>query len=81
MCFLDARSGWVLGVKGTLLRTEDGGQTWATQHLTTQPHAVASFSTLFFLDGSHGWIGTDAAISSRSGEAPPLFCNVYRYSK
>jgi len=73
MCFLDARRGWVLGVRGALLRTEDGGQTWATQHLTTQPHAVASFSTLFFLDGSSGWIGTDAAISSRAGETPPLF--------
>jgi hypothetical protein len=26
-----------------------------------------------FLDSSHGWIGTDAGISSRAGETPPLF--------
>ncbi|MBE7499359.1 MAG: hypothetical protein HS113_03425 [Verrucomicrobiales bacterium] len=71
--FLNAQRGWALGVNGALLRTEDGGQNWASQRLSTQPHAVASFSTLRFLDGSRGWLGTDAAISSRAGEMPPRF--------
>jgi len=73
LCFLDVQRGWVLGVRGTLLHTEDGGQTWARQDLTTQLHGVASFSTLCLRDRSHGWIGTDAGISSYSEATPPLF--------
>lgn len=71
--FLDRERGWALSVGGTLLQTVDGGQHWSSQTLSTQPHAVASFSALSFLDATHGWIGTDTGISSRWEDVPPLF--------
>lgn len=73
MCFVDAKTGWILSVGGTLLQTTDGGQSWTSQKLSTHPHAVASFSAVCFLDAANGWIGTDTSISSRLGDAPPLF--------
>ncbi|MHC1764098.1 MAG: WD40/YVTN/BNR-like repeat-containing protein [Verrucomicrobiia bacterium] len=71
--FLDAKRGWVLSVGGTLLQTVDGGQHWSSKKLSAQPHAVASFTALSFLDATNGWIGTDTAISSRWEDVPPLF--------
>lgn len=73
ICFRDAIKGWALSVGGTLLRTADGGQNWSSRQLSARPHATASFSALFFLDSTHGWIGTDTSISSRIGDVPPLF--------
>jgi photosystem II stability/assembly factor-like uncharacterized protein len=73
MCFLDAKKGWGLSVGGTLVQTADGGLSWSSRQLSARPHAVASFSALCFFDSANGWIGTDTSISSRIGDAPPLF--------
>lgn len=73
LCFADAKRGWAISVGGTLLQTIDGGQNWSSKQLSALPHAVASFSTIFFVDESNGWIGTDTGISSRLGDVPPLF--------
>ena len=34
--FLDAKHGWVIGEKGTILYTEDGGKNWKTQKSRTE---------------------------------------------
>ena len=73
MCFLDTKTGWVIGVDGTLLKTTDGGGSWVSQKLSAAPYATAIFTTVFFLDATQGWLGTDISISSRGGDAPPLF--------
>jgi photosystem II stability/assembly factor-like uncharacterized protein len=32
--FLDARTGWAVGLGGALLSTSDGGSTWQAHHAT-----------------------------------------------
>src|SRR5205085_12603762 len=59
--FVSADEGWVVGLKrtpqgegGFILHTKDGGEHWSVQ--LGDPHsAMHSFSTLFFLDATHGW--------------------------
>ena len=34
--FLDAKHGWVIGEKGTILYTADGGKNWETQNSGTE---------------------------------------------
>ena len=53
--FVDDQVGWVSGDKGTILFTNDGGDTWSPQ-LGGDPGAAGSpISDLFFLDAKTGW--------------------------
>jgi photosystem II stability/assembly factor-like uncharacterized protein len=60
-----ARRGWAVGSQGTILATEDGGQTWAAQ----QSGVRGSIIGLFFLpDALHGWAwGEDGMLVTRDG--------------
>ena len=55
--FIDQSRGWVVGMEGVLLRTEDGGKTWmdlrSTYTVKTPFYAVE-------IKGNHGWIVGEA---------------------
>ena len=53
--FVTPDEGWVSGVAGTILHTQDGGKTWEAQ-LGGDPHSQGpNITRLFFLDRTHGW--------------------------
>ena len=56
--FLDAKHGWVIGEKGTILYTADGGKNWETQNSGTE----ARLNKMQFIDKKRGWIVGDAGI-------------------
>lgn len=50
--FLNDERGWVVGSRGTLLATVDGGKTWQAQ-----PHPSGDvLRDIFFIDESNGWV-------------------------
>jgi photosystem II stability/assembly factor-like uncharacterized protein len=49
--FTDARNGWVVGHRGTILATADGGNTWKAQNSTS----TAPLRSVHFSDASRGW--------------------------
>lgn len=60
--FVDSRLGWVVGEKGVIGHTEDGGKTWVLQ---TSPAGKKSLFGVFFKDATTGWAcGMDGAIIS-----------------
>ena len=50
--FLDRDRGWAVGSKGTLLKTDDGGQNWKPHPAPT----TAIVRDIFFLDEHNGWL-------------------------
>ena len=50
--FFDAKHGWVIGEKGTILYTEDGGKNWKTQNSGTE----ARLNKMQFIDEKQGWV-------------------------
>jgi photosystem II stability/assembly factor-like uncharacterized protein len=55
--FSDRQSGWAVGYCGTIMRTTDGGETWAGMTVDS-----GDFRAVQFLDGSRGWLaGRDGA--------------------
>jgi photosystem II stability/assembly factor-like uncharacterized protein len=50
--FLDQNRGWVVGSKGTLLRTLDGGNTWQQRTASTEDVV----RDIFFIDQQNGWM-------------------------
>lgn len=58
--FADEQTGWTVGNKGTILKTADGGQTWATQVSGTGSHLIG---VVFAADKQTGWAsGYDGVI-------------------
>ena len=55
--FLNSRVGWVVGSYGTLIKTEDGGNTWKGQRIDD-----SRLTGVDFVDSYEGWaIGKDGA--------------------
>ncbi|HEV8429206.1 MAG TPA: YCF48-related protein [Pyrinomonadaceae bacterium] len=50
--FLDQNRGWVVGSKGVLLQTRDGGNTWTTRGASTEDVV----RDIFFVDDQNGWL-------------------------
>jgi hypothetical protein len=57
--FVDARDGWVVGEKGTILATTDGGASWQKR-----PSGVGvMLGRVYFADAKNGWtVGQDGTI-------------------
>ena len=56
VAFVDDQTGWVVGQFGTVLHTDDGGETWNTQD-TGSPENLFDVT---FVDDQTGWaVGTD----------------------
>jgi photosystem II stability/assembly factor-like uncharacterized protein len=50
--FLDGQTGWAVGERGTILHTDDGGQTWRRQVSPVN----ADLGRVAFVDARDGWI-------------------------
>ena len=50
--FLNGAAGWAAGVRGTILKTLDGGTTWQPQISNTSDDLYG----IWFMDANHGWI-------------------------
>jgi photosystem II stability/assembly factor-like uncharacterized protein len=55
--FVDASTGWVVGERGTVLRTADDGLTWTTVTVPTHEDLTA----VWFTGAANGWIVGDGA--------------------
>ena len=75
--FVDAETGWAVGTFGTVMKTEDRGETWRMQTTGTS----APIRSVHFLDRNTGWaVGAQGvALFTKDGgetweltEAPPL---------
>jgi photosystem II stability/assembly factor-like uncharacterized protein len=49
--FVDTQNGWAVGEDGTILHTEDGGESWESQHSGTREN----LSKVKFVDTLRGW--------------------------
>ena len=52
VCFLDERTGWIVGDRGVVLRTDDGGANWIAQ----ESGVGCRLNSVCFLDPARGWI-------------------------
>jgi photosystem II stability/assembly factor-like uncharacterized protein len=52
---LNGEQGWIVGAGGTILATDDGGQTWTRQQSPT----TNDLTCLFFLPSGEAWAGGD----------------------
>jgi photosystem II stability/assembly factor-like uncharacterized protein len=52
VCFVDPDRGWVVGDRGVILHTEDGGRHWHLQHSPVD----CRLESVCFLDDRTGWI-------------------------
>lgn len=52
--FLDARNGWAAGTR--ILRSEDGGETWATLVRSSAGNGYLTANAIHMMDLSRGWI-------------------------
>jgi photosystem II stability/assembly factor-like uncharacterized protein len=50
--FLDQNRGWVVGSKGAVLQTRDGGNTWKARSASTDDVV----RDIFFIDDQNGWL-------------------------
>ena len=49
--FVEARTGWVVGDAGTILRTADGGSTW-----TKVNSVLLEYRDVYFVEAMTGWM-------------------------
>jgi len=50
--FIDAQQGWIVGARGTVLATRDGGKSWVAQRSGTRQ----LLGSVRFADARLGWI-------------------------
>src|SRR6266850_4495760 len=68
--FLNQKTGWAAGSKGTLLTTVDGGMTWKIQQRPTED----SLSDVYFSSEQNGWLVCEANIYElKTKEAPRTY--------
>ena len=53
--YFEGKSGWLVGKKGLIYYTNDGGDSWAKQKSSTENDLYS----IFFLDSNNGWISGD----------------------
>ena len=53
--FVNTQKGWIAGLLGTILHTEDGGKTWEKQTTNTDKHLF----NVRFVDEENGWAAGD----------------------
>ena len=66
--FLNQKTGWVAGSNGTLLFTNNSGQTWQKMRRPTED----SLQDVYFSDEQHGWLVCDRAVFKLKTENDPL---------
>lgn len=63
--FRDPLNGWIVGLAGTILHTENGGDTWTVQNSSV----TGDLYDVSFTDSSHGWIAGAAGIILHSTDS------------
>jgi photosystem II stability/assembly factor-like uncharacterized protein len=58
----------VVGDKGVIMTSDDGGRTWARQILKKGPKYYDLYSVAFTTDGSRGWVVGDAGVIFRTDD-------------
>ena len=56
--FLDAKNGWIIGDKGTIIYTSDGGKNWENQNSGTD----VRLNKIKFIDDKKAWIVGDGGV-------------------
>ncbi len=51
LCFLDSLNGWVAGNKGMIIKTTNGGISWASQQVDT----TSNIAQILFFNSQFGW--------------------------
>ena len=68
--FLDQKTGWVVGSKGSLLTTVDGGLNWRVNKKPTQD----SLQDVYFSDWQNGWLVCEANVYElKTKDAPRTY--------
>ncbi|HSW07635.1 WD40/YVTN/BNR-like repeat-containing protein [Aquabacterium sp.] len=62
--WLDGQRGWAVGSLGTILKTSDGGQTWATQTSGTR----SNLGRVIFVNDRVGWVGGDNGLLLKTAD-------------
>lgn len=80
ICFTDDQNGWAVGQLGTILATQDGGQTWRRQRsggaraallgLFSEPEDVP-LELFARLSGNEGYLAAVELLNRRDRETPP----------
>ena len=50
--FIDRNTGWIVGIKGTIIHTVDGGKKWVKQESGTEKNLFS----ISFADAKNGWV-------------------------
>src|SRR4026207_1732166 len=68
--FLDQNRGWVVGSRGTLMTTENGGSSWRTEKRPTED----TIRDIYFADEQNGWLVCERNIYDlRSNDEPRAY--------
>ena len=65
--FLDGRNGWAAG-PASVVRTEDGGETWRALVYGTSENGYLSANAIHFVDDSRGWLVSHGGTLMRSDD-------------
>jgi photosystem II stability/assembly factor-like uncharacterized protein len=65
--FIDDHDGWAIG-SASVIRTEDGGQTWGPLVYSTSENGYLSGNVVHFVDAQVGWMAGHSGILRRSGD-------------
>ena len=74
--FLDSHFGWVVGDRGIIHVTQDGGQGWGPQ----DPKVNANINDIFFRTREEGWLITSGARIFRTDDGGDSWLPVYQLS-
>ena len=59
--FADAKHGWIVGEKGFIVHTKDGGKTWKRQEIETE----GNFTAVYFTNLKYGWaVGDEGLVAT-----------------
>ena len=67
--FINEDVGWIVGSKGTFLKTVDGGRSWKQEKKFTNDN----IRDLHFSDAAHGWLLCERDIYNSSGQSASYF--------
>ena len=74
--FLDSRFGWIVGDRGIIHATQDGGRDWTPQ----SPRVNANINDIFFRTREEGWLITGGARIFRTEDGGESWLPSYQLS-